>query len=190
MAGVNINQGTQTNIATDAIGTVNYQIVKLDRGAAGASSLFTGTVDAVTNLAGGTVSSVANLVKGTITRVEGGTLNSVGGTVITDNFTFRHGDAFATVINVGTSVFGTIKPAVSGSCIYVTDLVVSVGTASNVVIASGGTSTPILGTLHLSTNGGAVMNFKTPIATASGSALVYKQSADGPLTITALGYVD
>lgn len=43
MGNVLINQGTQTSVATDAVGTVNYQIVKLDFGTAGTTSLFGGT---------------------------------------------------------------------------------------------------------------------------------------------------
>ncbi len=60
MSGVLITQGTATNIQTDLVGTTNYQIVKLDRGIAGASSLFTGTIDAVTNLAAGTVTALSS----------------------------------------------------------------------------------------------------------------------------------
>lgn len=126
----------------------------------------------------GTQTAIATKTEGT---VEYQVIQSMSGV---------HPDSFATVISVGTSVVGTIKAGVSGSAIYVTDLVVSVGSASNVEIGNGGTNLPLLGTLHLAANGGAVMNFRSPLATSVGSALVYKQSANGPLTITALGYVD
>ena len=43
MAVVTINEGTQSPIAVDLVGTTNYQTVKLDIGASGASSAFTGT---------------------------------------------------------------------------------------------------------------------------------------------------
>lgn len=172
---VSINQGTQTAINATAVGGVQTQVVRLDVGSGTTASDF-----------GGTITEVANLVKGTITALANGTIGA--GTISTIGL--KHADAFATVIVSGTSAFGTIKPAVSGSAIYVTDLIVSAGSATNVEIGSGGTSTPIVGTLLLAANGGAVMNFRTPIQTASGSALVYKQSADAPLTITALGYVD
>jgi hypothetical protein len=204
MANIVVNQGTQTAVATDTVGTIEYQKIKLDVGATGASSPFTGTLAAVTNLAGGTVTAVNNLVKGTVTRVEGGTIQTNqltgtinvgtfvnnGGTVISDNYTFRHGDEFSTVVSSGTSTLGTIKAAVAGSAIYVTDIIMSVGTPTNVTIASGGTSTPIIGSIQLNTYGGLVSNFRIPIRTASGSALVYQQSANGPLTITCNGYVD
>ncbi len=103
----------------------------------------------------------------------------------------RHSDAFATVVSTGTNTLGTIKEGVSGSVIYVTDLIVSVGSASNVEVGNGGTSLPLVGTLAFAANGGAVMNFRTPLSTSAGSALVYKQSAViSPLSITCLGYVD
>ena len=86
---------------------------------------------------------------------------------------------------------GTIRAAVSGSLIYVTGMVISVQAPSNVEIASGGTSTPILGTLFFAGSGGvAAMPFDPPIRTASGSALVYKQSANTGMSITVVGYID
>jgi len=138
-----------------------------------------GTVDEVTS-----VTEVANLAKGTVTSVEGGTVD-------TNAIPIAHADEFSTTVSSGTSVMGTIKPLVSGSAIYITDLIVSAGGATNVEIASGGTSTAIIGTLHFAANGGmCAPNFKVYPRTASGSALVYKQSADEALTITCNGYVD
>ena len=130
---------------------------------------------------------IANMNSGTLNV---GTVVNNGGTVIADTYTFRHGDEFSTVVSSGTSTLGTIKAAVSGSAIYVTDIIMSVGTPSNVTIASGGTSTPLIGSIQLNTYGGLVSNFRIPIRTAAGSALVYQQSANGPLTITVNGYVD
>ena len=189
-----INQGTQTSIASDAVGAVEYQKIKLDVGAAGASSLFTGTLGAVTNLAGGTITSLANIVKGTITKLEGGTLGVMAAGTLTagtvQTYGLVHADYFSTVVSTGTVDLGTIKAAVAGSAIYITDMIISAGTATNVNIASGGTSTPIIGTLYFTDNGGMVSNFTAPLKTASGSALVYKQSASVPLSITVTGYVD
>lgn len=129
----------------------------------------------------GTVSAIgADLPGGTIDQITFGTV---------DTF-YRHPDAFATTVNTGTSTLGTIKAAVSGSVIYVTDVKISVNAASNVEIASGGTSTPIIGTLFFAGSGGMVANYRTPIPTASGSALVYKQSANTGMTIDVQGYVD
>ena len=167
-----INEGTQTTLKSTTDGSDEISHVRTDGG----------TVGVVSNLTSGTVRvSVGTVVGGTIGNLNFGTV---------DTF-YRHPDAFSTTVSTGTNVLGTIKAAVSGSVIYVTDLVVSAGSATNVEIASGGTSTPILGTMHLAANGGAVMNFNTPIKTTSGSALVYKQStAVSPLSITCTGYVD
>lgn len=175
MANILINQGTQTTVKSDLVSAVEYPVFKLDRGAAGASSLFTGTVDAVTNLAGGTVTVLA---KGTV----------AAGTV--DTISQLPPNSWGTVVSTGTLTLGTIKAAVAGSQIFVTDLIISAGSATNVEIGSGGTSTPIMGTLYFNANGGAVINFRSPIATTSGSALVFKQSAAiSPLSITAQGFV-
>ena len=167
-----INEGTQSFITTTANGT---EIIPH-------SQVSGGTLGVVSNLTQGTVRmSVGTLTTGTLQNLNFGTV---------DTF-YRHPDAFATVVSTGTLTLGTIRAAVSGSQIFVTDLVISAGSATNVEIASGGTSTPIMGTLYLNANGGAVMNFKTPIRTAAGSALVFKQStAISPLSLTVTGYID
>ena len=167
---IKINEGTQTTMASKENSSVQYPLVKLDVGSGTALQDFGGTITAVENLAGGTVDILT-----------AGTVDTVG---------LRHADIFATVVSSGTSTLGTIKPLVSGSQIFVTDIMVSAGTATNVEVGDGGTSTPIWGTIHLADNGGAVANFNTPIFTTAGSALVYKQSTDGPLTISVQGYVD
>lgn len=189
---IGINEGTQTFLKSTTSGTTQVSHVQVEGGTLGAVTVADipgGTIDSLTalpDLPGGTLDSLTalpDLPGGTVDLVT----NVAFGTI--DRF-YRHPDEFATTVSSGTSTLGTIKAAVSGSVIYVTDLTVSAGSATNVEIASGGTSTPIMGTLHFSANGGAVMNFEVPIRTASGSALVYKQSVDGPLTITAQGYVD
>lgn len=150
-----------------------------------------GTETAIlTTLIGGTETQIVRLDVGT-----GTTASNFGGTILNLNFGttdtfYRHPDAFATVVSSGTSVMGTIKAGVAGSAIYVTDLIVSVGSASNVEIGNGGTDLPLIGTLSLAANGGAIMNFRTPINTSAGSSLVYKQSANIPLSISCQGYVD
>lgn len=184
---VTITQGTQTGIKTTTDGgNGEVQHIRADGGTVALiSSLNQGTV----RVSVGTVTAgtLTNLISGTINAIAAGTITN--GTVLTQGL--HHADAFATVVSTGTLTLGTIKPAVSGSSIYVTDLIISAGSATNVEIASGGTSTPILGTLHLNANGGAVMNFQTPLKTVAGSALTFKQSAAiSPLSITALGYVD
>lgn len=143
------------------------------------------------DIPGGTIDEVsqANVTVGTFSAdVPGGTIDSLTfGTV--DTY-YRHPDEFATTVSTGTSTLGTIKAAVPGSVIYVTDVKISVQAASNVVIASGGTSTPIIGTNFFAGSGGMVSNYVTPARTASGSALVYKQSSNTGMSIDVTGYVD
>ena len=177
-----VNEGTQTDVYSVVNGGTEIQVVKLDIGAGTTISDFGGTLPVVNNLTNGTVRvSVGTIATGTIQNLVTGTVDTVG---------LTHADKFGTVISTGTSTLGTIRAAVAGSVIYVTDLIISAGSATNVEIASGGTSTPIMGTAYLAANGGLVANFRTPLYTASGSALVYKQSTNGPLTISCLGYID
>ena len=182
-----VTEGTQTDVYSVANSGTEIPIIKLDMGAGTTLSGFTGTILRVTDLLRGTVT---NLATGTINALAAGTITA--GSIDTLNIGRRHADEFATVVSTGTNVMGTIRAAVSGSQIFVTGLIVSAGSATNVEIASGGTSTPIVGTMYFSANGGvAAMPFDPPIRTASGSALVYKQStAISPLSVTAVGYID
>lgn len=156
-------------------------MVKLDVGADGASSAFTGTIGAVTNLAGGSVTVTAG-------TIGGGSIVVTAGTVEATNV--LHADYFQAQGTIGGTATGTAKAAVSGSAIYVTDLMVSVQTISTVTVSSGTNTVPIWGPLFLAANGGAVSNFVTPIKTTSGSALVYNQSGTGLITVAIQGYVD
>ena len=191
MAGINITQGTQSNIATDAIGTVNYQIVKLDRGAAGASSLFTGTLDALTigsvrmtvgTLTGGTLQ---NLVSGTVNALASGTVSA--GTVQT--YGLRHADAFATIVSNSGTVLGTVKAGVAGSAHYITDMLISSQGASNAVLYAGSTLVRA-GTYYFAANGGLVNNLNTPITVDSGSAITFSTVGTGLVTLEIRGYID
>ncbi len=189
MSGISINQGTQTNIAADTVGTTNYQLIKLDVGVAGASSLFTGTLKETTTLVGGTITALAKgtisagtfaMTTGTLaagTILAGTITNLVSGTV--DTIGLMNANAFGTTVTSGTSTLGTIKGSVAGSSIYITDIVVAAGAATNVVIGNGGTSIPVLGTLFFNPNSGIVSNFRTPIQLTTGSSLVYRQSENG-----------
>lgn len=184
MSNILVTQGTQTTIKTDTVGGADFPVVKLDVGAVGATSPFTGTLGAVTNLAGGTITALS---KGTISA---GTLNA--GTVNTgtvDTISQFPPNPWGTTVTTGTTTLGTIKPLVVGSAIFVTDLIISAGTVTTLVIGMGGTSTPLLGTLSFATNGGLVSNFRVPGSVTSGSALVYQQSVAGNLSITATGFV-
>src|SRR3990167_7327123 len=110
---ITINEGTAVDVYTKLSSGTEIQVVKLDVGAGTAIAGFGGTITCVPNLAFGTV----------------------------DTF-YRHPDRFATVVSTGTSVMGTVKGSVGGSAIYVTDLVISAGTATDVEIGDSGTSKP------------------------------------------------
>lgn len=129
---------------------------------------------------------VSNPFSGTLTdNLNSGTLNL--GTV--DSISQLPPNYFTTTVTSGTSTLGTVKAAVGGSAIFVTDLIISAGTATTLVIGMGGTSTPFIGTLSFATNGGMVTNFRVPGSVTSGSALVYQQSANNTLSITVTGFV-
>ena len=194
---VTINEGTQTDVYTVVNAGTEIQVVKLDVGAGTAIADFGGTITAVNNLANGTVRiSVGTITTGTLQNLISGTINAIAAGTITNGtiltFGLRHADEFATVVSTGTNTLGTIRAAVSGSAIYVTGIVISVGSASNVVIGNGGTSLPLLGTLFLNANAGiALTPIDPPIRTTAGSALVYQQSAAiSSMTIMAVGYID
>lgn len=167
--------------------------MKLDVGSGSATSDFGGTLPVVTtvaNLTIGTVRvSVGTVTTGTIQNLVSGTINS--GTVESLNIGRRHADEFATVVTSGTSTLGTIRAAVTGSAIYVTGIIVSVQAASNVVIGNGGTANPIGGTWFFAGSAGiALTPIDPPLRTSAGSALVYQQSANTGMSITAVGYID
>lgn len=173
MAGVNITQGTQTNIKTTTIGTQEFQHVVLNQGTSS------------DNPYNGTITELTNQVKGTITALQTGTITN--GTI--DAISQLPPNYFTVTTTSGTSTLGTIKAAVAGSAIFVTDLLISAGTITTLVIGMGGTSTPLIGTLSFGQYGGLVTNFRTPGSVTLGSALVYQQSANNTLSITASGFV-
>lgn len=114
-----------------------------------------------------------------------GTLS--GGTV--DSISQLPPNYFNISASTGTTALGTIKAAVAGSAIFITDLIISTGSATNVVIGMGGTSTPFLGTLSFAQYGGLVSNFRSPGSITLGSALVYQQSVGCSLSVTCIGFV-
>lgn len=195
--GIVVNEGTQTTVHAVANAGTQIPIVKLDVGSGTAAADFGGTITAVNNLANGTVRiSVGTLTTGTLQNLVSGTINALAAGTITNGTVLtigqRHADEFATVVSTGTNVLGTIRAAVSGSAIYVTGIVISVGSASNVVIGNGGTSLPLLGTLFFNANGGiAYTPINPPLRTTAGSALVYQQSAAiSSMSIAVQGYID
>jgi hypothetical protein len=169
---VQITNGSQVSIYTKTNAGTDVQVVKLDIGSGTALQDF-----------GGTITEVANLAKGTITQIT----NLAGGTV--ESVNILNPNSFSTTVSTGTTTLGTIKAGVSGSIIYVTDFVISAGSATTIVIGNGGTNLPLLGTLSLGQYGGMVGNFRTPIFGSSGSAIVYQQSVGCTLSITANGYI-
>ena len=156
--------------------------MKLDVGAAGASSAFTGTLGAVTNLAGGTVG-----------RIGGGSIVVTTGTVFSQTIgtELKPTNEIATAVTLTGTATGTLKAASAGSIHYVTSLIVSVESAGRVSIASGTPTSPIIGTMNFNANGGiAAMPINPPIRTASGSALVFNQSGTGVIGLFAGGYTE
>lgn len=99
MANVLINQGTQTAVAVDTVGTVNYQAIKLDMGTAGVSNPFSGTIPTVTNLAGGSIV----VTNGTISH---GTIDS--GTIKLDGRTSRNILSYGTTFGGTAAGYGTL----------------------------------------------------------------------------------
>ena len=185
-----INEGTQTTVAADDVSSVLYPVVKLNVGADGASSAFTGTLGAITNLAGGTVGV---LTTGSVVVTNGTIANVANGTVFAKTLGTEINPAseWTASGNLTGTATGTIQAAVSGSVIYVTSLIVSVESAGRVAIASGTPTSPIIGTMTFAANGGiAAMPLNPPLRTTSGSALVYNQSGTGVLGYFASGYTE
>ena len=133
MASILINQGTQTPIANDTVGTINYQVVKLDMGTAGVTNPFSGTVPAISNLEKGTITRLengtvqANLLTGTVTSLLGGSVAVTAGTINTGTI---NAGTINRVGQVGTLEVGTISslPNLPGGSIQVTAGTVNTGT--------------------------------------------------------------
>jgi len=176
---ITVTEGTAKAIAADDVSSVWYQKVKLDIGADGVSSAFTGTITEIDNLKGGTVTSLEGGTVGELTNIAGGTVQTSPAI---------HGDEWGTIVETTGTATGTIKPVVSGSTIYITDLIVSSNSGGTVIIGDG-TPTVKLVEAYLGANGGFVSNFKTPRHTTSGSALVFNQPGTGTITLTCTGYV-
>lgn len=181
-----VTQGTQTGIPIDTVSGTTYPISKIDVGNIGSSVPWQGTVRvSVGTMAAGTVNT-GTINAGTINSatVSGGTINL--GTV--ESVYLQPNGAWTSTINSGTNTLGTLKAIISGSSIYITDLIISVGSASNVAIFGGATTNVIAGTYNLGNNGGLVSNFRVPINGQNGSAITYQQSVSQPLSITATGF--
>ena len=146
MAGtaVLINAGTQISIANDSVGGTMYQTVKLDMGAPGASNPFSGTIPAISNLAGGTISS-DTIIGGTLQQLNNlGTLpNLPGGSIAVTsipNITNGTMNLIGTVNAIGTF------PNLPGGTLNAGTVQVSGGTLgilTNGTLSSSGTSTGV-----------------------------------------------
>ncbi len=160
-----VNTGTALTMASDDISNVHYPRVKIAVGPDNTAADWAGTI-------------------GTVSILTAGTVDTVG---------LRHADAFGSRAETASGTGGAnIHGAVSGSQIFVTDLVISVGTtAMQVSLHPGGTAnTAVFGPYTFAANGGIVSNFRTPRAVTSGSALVFTTNADGTVTVEVDGYID
>ncbi len=172
-----VTEGTAKAIAADDVSSVWFQRVKLDVGADGVSSAFTGTIGAVTNVAGGTI---ARLGGGTLTNLASGTVNTISG---------PHEDYFGSVGTIGATATGTLVGSVAGSAVYITDIAISCEGAATVTIGNGTPTVRMLGPLYFAANGGCISNLMIPLKSSVGSDVVYN-TGGGTVSISATGYID
>jgi hypothetical protein len=180
MAQFQVNQGTQTQLANDVVGTNTYPSSKIDIGAAGVSVPWLGQITSgtITQLPPVAITTIASLAAGTITT---GTVDSVSQLPL---------NSFGTSINTAGTAFGTIKAAVAGSSIYITDLTISMSVVSGTIaLYNGANSNLLAGSWAFNANGGLVNNYRVPIQGLSGSALCYQQQGTASVGITAQGFV-
>lgn len=150
MAAFLVTQGTQTQLANDVVGTNVYPVSKIDIGAAGASTLFTGT------FLGGTINVGTFQVNPvpTITPLIQGTLGTAGG-----------------------SFFGTLSAASgAGTKQYITGISVAGQSGTVDVRILAGTAiqgTGILGAGVVTPGGGYVRDFTVPFMTGTNAELTY-----------------
>lgn len=169
-----INSGTQTNIASDLVGTVYYQTIKLDFGTAGVSNPFTGTIPQISNLAGGTITS-DTIVGGTLNAgtftVSGGTVTQIntigtlpnipGGSIVITSLPNIPGGTF----NLGTVTL-TALPNVPNGTLNLIGTVNTIGTFPNL---PGGTVNLVTTVTNLSN--GTIQNSGTVTGVGSISSL-------------------
>ena len=179
------------------VGAVSVGGAKFERLPIGTSSAGTAVL---VDLVAAEVVSITNLAAGTITRVEGGTIGNLasGSVVVTagtitagtvDSVQLPHSDNFGSIVAIAGTATGTIYPAVSGSAIYITDLIVASEGAGTVVIGDG-TPTVKRAEFKFGAQGNAVVSgMSTPIKTTAGSALVFS-TGGGTVVVTANGYID
>jgi len=140
---IRLTEGTQSYVATDTVGSVNYQIVKLDMGSAGTNNLFSGTsnplpVTLYDTIAGenGTVDVLGVLQKPVVSAMFSGSIDTNFGASLTKSIKVSEGNVYSLdFVNLsGSTVFlqlhntGT-TPASGGTPVYSFPVQ---GTSSNV----------------------------------------------------------
>ena len=134
MANVLINQGTQTAIAVDTVGTLNYQAIKLDMGTVGASNPFSGTLPM--------------LSAGTISKLEQGSINVTAGTIKNDGRPSRNILTYGTSFGGTAAGYGTLVGSASvgaGTSTWINDVSV-INTGAGTLTALVGFGTVLNGT--------------------------------------------
>lgn len=164
MASLSINEGTQTQIAVNTVSGTQFQIIKLDLGAAGVSDPFTGTWK------GGTVN--AGTVQLSMTPVVVGTSLNVVGTA-------------------GAGLWGTVVAASgAGTKQYVAgvDIVCVSGTGVEVAVTNigvgGSTGAGVLARGFFGTTGGISKNFNPVQVSGANGTIAYWLGGAGTVDIT------
>ena len=196
--GVTINQGTNTIVASDDVSGTQYQVIKLDMGGDGVSNPFTGTISAVTNLAGGTITSLqggtvsSNILSGSITvtastitvlpNIPGGTIGVVSSVAEVANL------AKGTITRLeGGTVSSNI---LSGSIAVIAGTVASVGTIPGIGVVSNLTSgsvTMTVGTLTVMPNiPGGTLGLITTVTNLSNGTIQSSGTTTGVGVVTSV----
>lgn len=103
----------------------------------------------------------------------------------------RRSDAFQAIYNsADASTAASVKAATAAKSIYITDVVVSVGSAMNVTLQdNAGTPVVAVQPLYMPANSVWSKTFSTPIKLATNVALMVKASTSGNISVTVTGYL-
>lgn len=151
---ITITEGTAKAIAADDVSDVFYQKIKLDMGADGLSSPFTGTITEITNVADGTVvvgtvPGIGVLSLGTVKVTEGSAVLK-GGTITT--ILAGTQELLGTVANLGKGTItkiegGTIGNLASGSVVITDGTIGDMDTIGTIGVIEGGSVVVTAGTI-------------------------------------------
>lgn len=167
-----VTQGTQTAVYSLNNGGTEIPVIKLDVGAGTTLSAFTGTLDAVTNLAGGTITNIG------------------GGTIQHSSLPVQLGTSFTVVGTAGAGFWGTIIAAAgAGTKQYVSGVdIIGVGGTVEVVVTNigvtGSAGAGILARGFIPPSGGISKNFNPVIASSTNGTLAYWMGGAGTVDIT------